>query len=126
MDLDRFRRSPGRQGGNQRIRRRWPLPWGGSLWLTILLALLGLLAFATGAFYLLILKDLPRLTSIKDYQPLVVTAVYAEDARFYEHKGVDLIGILRASLKNIEAGHIVQGGSTITQQVTKTFFLSPE
>jgi penicillin-binding protein 1A len=159
MDLDRFRRSPGRQGGNQRIRRRWPLPWGGSLWLTILLALLGLLAFAAGAFYLLILKDLPRLTSIKDYQPLVVTAVYAEDARkvgelyierrkvlpleqmpkrliqsflaaedsrFYEHKGVDLIGILRASLKNIEAGHIVQGGSTITQQVTKTFFLSPE
>jgi penicillin-binding protein 1A len=52
--------------------------------------------------------------------------IAAEDDRFYQHKGVNLASILRAFLKNIEAGSIVQGGSTITQQVTKSFFLSPE
>ena len=52
--------------------------------------------------------------------------VATEDARFYKHRGIDLLGILRALFKNIEAGAIVQGGSTITQQVTKSFFLTPE
>jgi penicillin-binding protein 1A len=52
--------------------------------------------------------------------------IAAEDDRFYQHKGINLVSILRAFLKNIEAGSIVQGGSTITQQVTKSFFLSPE
>jgi penicillin-binding protein 1A len=52
--------------------------------------------------------------------------VSAEDSRFYEHKGLDFMGILRAAIKNIEAGGIVQGGSTITQQVTKSFLLTPE
>ena len=39
---------------------------------------------------------------------------------------MDFLSIVRAFLKNIEAGGIVQGGSTITQQVTKSFFLTPE
>ncbi len=52
--------------------------------------------------------------------------IAAEDSRFYSHPGIDIIGILRAFLKNIEAGGVVQGGSTITQQVTKSFLLSPE
>ncbi|WP_232367171.1 penicillin-binding protein 1A [Desulfocicer vacuolatum] len=52
--------------------------------------------------------------------------IAAEDSRFREHAGVDFAGILRAFIKNIRAGAIVQGGSTITQQVTKSFFLSPE
>ncbi|MFH2044981.1 MAG: PBP1A family penicillin-binding protein [Pseudomonadota bacterium] len=52
--------------------------------------------------------------------------IAAEDSRFYKHKGVDFQSILRAFLKNIEAGTIVQGGSTITQQVTKSFLLTPE
>jgi penicillin-binding protein 1A len=52
--------------------------------------------------------------------------IAAEDDRFYQHKGINLASILRAFLKNIEAGSIVQGGSTITQQVTKSLFLSPE
>jgi penicillin-binding protein 1A len=52
--------------------------------------------------------------------------IAAEDDRFYQHKGINLVSIMRAFLKNIEAGSIVQGGSTITQQVTKSFFLSPE
>ncbi len=50
----------------------------------------------------------------------------AEDARFYIHKGIDFLSIVRAFFKNIEAGTIVQGGSTITQQVAKSFLLTPE
>ena len=57
---------------------------------------------------------------------LIKAFIAAEDTRFYEHSGVDLIGILRAMLKNIEAGEIVQGGSTITQQVVKSLLLTPE
>ncbi len=52
--------------------------------------------------------------------------VAAEDARFYQHQGLDFIGIIRAFIKNLAAGAIVQGGSTITQQVTKSFLLTPE
>ena len=57
---------------------------------------------------------------------LVLAFVAAEDAEFFQHKGVDYRGIARAMLKNMMAGRIVQGGSTITQQVTKTFFLTPQ
>jgi penicillin-binding protein 1A len=52
--------------------------------------------------------------------------IAAEDARFFKHQGIDLVSIVRAFFKNLEAGTIVQGGSTITQQVTKSFFLTPE
>ncbi|MGM0418017.1 MAG: penicillin-binding protein 1A [Thermodesulfobacteriota bacterium] len=57
---------------------------------------------------------------------LIKAFVAAEDSRFYEHGGIDLLSIVRAFYKNIFAGQIVQGGSTITQQVAKSFFLSPE
>ena len=50
----------------------------------------------------------------------------AEDANFFNHPGIDLAGIIRAFIKNREAGRIVQGGSTITQQVIRTFLLSNE
>jgi penicillin-binding protein 1A len=59
-------------------------------------------------------------------KPLVQAFVAAEDAEFFQHKGVDYRGIARALLRNLIAGRIVQGGSTITQQVTKTFFLTPK
>jgi penicillin-binding protein 1A len=52
--------------------------------------------------------------------------VAAEDAEFFQHKGIDYKGIVRALFRNLIAGRIVQGGSTITQQVTKTFFLTPK
>ncbi|MCK5542351.1 MAG: PBP1A family penicillin-binding protein [Desulfobacterales bacterium] len=52
--------------------------------------------------------------------------VAAEDSRFREHPGVDFFSIFRAMIKNIQAGTIVQGGSTITQQVAKSFFLTPD
>lgn len=52
--------------------------------------------------------------------------VAAEDSEFFRHPGIDLTSILRAALKNIRAGGIVQGGSTITQQVAKSLLLTPE
>ena len=57
---------------------------------------------------------------------LVQAFIAAEDADFFQHKGIDYKGIARAMFKNLMAGRIVQGGSTITQQVTKTFFLTPK
>ncbi|MEJ2202040.1 MAG: transglycosylase domain-containing protein, partial [Desulfuromonadaceae bacterium] len=57
---------------------------------------------------------------------LLQAFVAAEDANFFQHQGIDLVSILRAALKNLEAGGIVQGGSTITQQVAKSMLLSPE
>lgn len=49
-----------------------------------------------------------------------------EDVRFYKHPGVDLKGILRALWRDLRAGEIVEGGSTITQQLSKMLFLEPE
>lgn len=57
---------------------------------------------------------------------LIRAFLAAEDVRFYEHGGVDLQGIVRAFFKNLQAGEIVQGGSTITQQVVKSLLLTPE
>lgn len=104
-------------------------------------------------------KDLPKLDTLKDYNPPVVSEVFAndgtkigefwkekrfllspeelpksmiqafvasEDDRFFEHPGIDLLGILRAFIENTKAGKVVQGGSTITQQVTKSMLLSNE
>lgn len=52
--------------------------------------------------------------------------IAAEDANFYKHKGIDFFGVIRALYKNIIHGKIVQGGSTITQQVVRSLLLSPE
>jgi penicillin-binding protein 1A len=60
------------------------------------------------------------------FPPLLVKAfLAAEDRRFYEHSGLDLRGIARAVGANFRAGQVAQGGSTITQQVAKSF-LGPE
>ncbi len=52
--------------------------------------------------------------------------IAAEDSSFYEHEGLDYAGILRAAITNLRAGKVRQGGSTITQQVAKTFLLSSD
>lgn len=104
-------------------------------------------------------SSLPKLITVKDYEPLMVSQVYdrngkkigeffrerrtvipyskmpkklvesfmaAEDDQFFEHSGINIQAILRATLANLRAGRSVQGGSTITQQVAKTLMLSSE
>jgi penicillin-binding protein 1A len=127
------------------------------LMVSILIVIAGSLGAAGVYFY--VSRNLPKISSLKDYRPPIITTVYsddnrkigeffkerriviplsqmpdmlkkafvaAEDSRFYKHQGIDILSIFRAFYKNIEAGSIVQGGSTITQQVTKSFFLTPE
>ncbi len=128
-----------------------------SILILLVLSLAGAAALVGG--YLYISQDLPRISSLRDYRPAIISTVFdenhrkiaeffrerrvvvglpevppllvkafvaAEDSRFYQHQGVDPFSILRAALKNLEAGTIKQGGSTITQQVTRSFLLTPE
>jgi penicillin-binding protein 1A len=62
--------------------------------------------------------------SLPPYVPAAFVAI--EDRRFYHHPGFDPIGMMRALARNIRAGHTVQGGSTITQQLAKNLFLTPD
>ena len=76
-----------------------------------------------GQFYverriLVTLSDVP--------QSLTQAVIAVEDARFFEHPGLDVIGILRAVLANMRHGGKVEGASTITQQLARSLFLSPE
>ena len=57
----------------------------------------------------------------------VTTAtVDVEDRRFYEHGGIDWEGVVRAAVENVKSGHIVQGGSTITQQLVRNLYIGKE
>ena len=64
------------------------------------------------------------LASLPDYVPAAFIAV--EDRRFYHHPGFDPIGMVRAIVANMRAGRVVQGGSTLTQQLAKNLFLTPD
>ena len=65
--------------------------------------------------------------TLQQIPPQMVKAFIAtEDSRFYEHHGVDPIGIFRAASIALMSGHASQGASTITQQLARNFFLSPE
>ncbi|WP_305041441.1 penicillin-binding protein 1A [Geoalkalibacter sp.] len=123
-----------------------------------LLALLGGATLLGGAYYY-VAGDLPRVDSLADYRPPIITRVLAEDgtviaeysrerrivvpverlprqlvnafvaaedSQFFHHPGIDFWSILRAAIRNLQAGGIVQGGSTITQQVAKSMLLTPE
>src|SRR6476659_5915119 len=65
-----------------------------------------------------------RLDRLPPYLPQAVVATEAR--RFYNHLGVDPVGLVRAGMRNLIAGSVVQGGSTITQQLAKNLFLSPD
>jgi len=67
--------------------------------------------------------DVP-LAKMSPYLPLAVIAT--EDRRFYSHWGLDPVSVVRALFTNIEEGRVVEGGSTITQQLAKNVFLTPE
>ena len=68
-----------------------------------------------------------ELVKIEDVPDLMKKAILAaEDDRFYEHGGVDYIGVLRAAYSNFTSGGVKQGASTITMQVARNFFLSKE
>ncbi len=72
-------------------------------------------------------RERRQLIPYKDIPKDVVNAfLAAEDDSFFHHKGINYLAILRAQLANMKAGHTVQGGSTITQQVAKTLMLSNE
>jgi penicillin-binding protein 1A len=73
-----------------------------------------------GAFY----GDDVRLDELPDYVPNAIIAI--EDRRFRSHYGVDPIGLARAMVENVKAGAYVQGGSTLTQQLAKNLFLTPD
>ncbi len=121
------------------------------------LGLSGLLGLGIAYFY--VASSLPRVETLSDYRPPLITRIYsddgtiiaeysrerrilvpidkmpwqlvqafvaAEDANFFKHKGLDLSSIMRAAMKNVAAGGIAQGGSTITQQVAKQLLLTSE
>lgn len=122
-------------------------------------AIFSLAACALLGAYLYVASTLPKVDTLADYRPPVVTRILsdngsviaeiyeerrivvpvarmprrlieafvaAEDSNFYKHRGIDLVSIIRAAGKNLLAGGVVQGGSTITQQVTKSLLLTPE
>ncbi|MDD5057045.1 MAG: penicillin-binding protein 1A [Sideroxydans sp.] len=69
-------------------------------------------------------RELVKIEEVPDLMKKAILA--AEDDRFYEHGGVDYIGVLRAAYSNFTSGGVKQGASTITMQVARNFFLSKE
>lgn len=68
--------------------------------------------------------DSVNIEALPDYVPNAIIAI--EDRRFYSHHGIDPWGLGRAVVNNLKAGRATQGGSTLTQQLAKNLFLSPE
>ncbi len=77
--------------------------------------------------YQIFAKENRKYISLKEIDPKITNATLAiEDKNFYYHFGFDPIGIVRAQIKNFQADGIAQGASTITQQLARNVFLSPE
>jgi penicillin-binding protein 1B len=68
-----------------------------------------------------------RAIHVVDVAPILVRAVLVtEDSRFFDHRGIDVVGIGRAAIANLRSGRVRQGGSTLTQQLMKNFFLTTD
>ena len=90
------------------------------------LSLLRLSPVILGSYYPRTGQDRLLLASDQVPQRLIDTLIAVEDRRFYQHSGISLPDILRALWVNLRAGKTVQGGSTLTQQLAKNMFLTPE
>ncbi len=73
------------------------------------------------------IREARILTVLEDLPPHLVDALLVtEDQRFFSHHGVDVLAVARAASANLQAGGVVQGGSTLTQQLIKNVYLRPE
>lgn len=73
------------------------------------------------------IKSLPSYTHLQDLPQTYLNAVVAvEDKRFYKHPGIDFISVCRAMKNDIMAGKLIEGGSTITQQLAKNMYFNQE
>ena len=112
-----------------------------------------------GAYFMYLMATLPKVDSLADYKPPIVSQVIgydgslvgefylerrtvvpvakipkkliqafvaAEDSNFYQHRGIDYLGVVRAAVKNVLSLRRKEGASTITQQVAKSMLLTPE
>lgn len=128
-----------------------------TLWL--FLAVTAILVGGAAGYIVYSVADLPQVRSLEEYQPSIISRVYAdnhrllaefylenrtpvaledvpenlikaliatEDVRFYSHWGIDYRGIARALYRNLRARRVIEGGSTLTQQLAKVLFLTPE
>ncbi|CAA7613144.1 Membrane carboxypeptidase [Candidatus Terasakiella magnetica] len=144
-------RKPARKGGDGK-----PWPRRVAVWVLTLMIWVGIGLGGVVAYYAIDLPDIDRMTAqtrrpsvvfqsvegevfaafgdlygepldLPEMSPFIIQAVLAtEDRRFFSHWGFDPIGLARALVTNFRAGHAVQGGSTITQQLAKNLFLTPE
>ena len=135
--------------------RRWSFA-GGLIYWGCVLSIWGILIFGGLLAYVTSSLHDPMLTQIKQRPPnitivasdgtvlaerglrpghiglnrmpkyLIEAVLATEDRRFHDHFGVDPVGLARAIVKNVQAGTVVEGGSTITQQLAKNMFLTPE
>jgi penicillin-binding protein 1A len=82
---------------------------------------------ASGELIASLFRENRQIVPVTEIPPVMRQAVLAsEDERFFAHKGVDPRGILRALWRNVREGELVEGGSTITQQLARNLFLSQE
>lgn len=136
--LPSFSARPVQQPGRKRFRRRWRR-WIGIFALIVLLGTGAI--FISGSIYLV------SLPSVNDAEARIAALLHAhhakdtglppaakvgqaivavEDERFYSHHGIDSIGLLRSAWADISSGSIVQGGSTITEQLAKALYVTDD
>src|SRR5215211_4880179 len=130
---DAYRRRSRRQRRRQRARQRRRIAILAAIAVVIVAGIAA--AGITGAATVAPRCDLDRLRPVEIGQTVALhriskwmrlSTIAIEDRRFYEHSGVDLEGIARALAADVQAGRVVEGGSTITQQLVRNLYISRE